>query len=51
MPVNLDSAFEISIKDLLETIVKLTGFESEIRWDTSEPNGQPRRKLDDQRAA
>ena len=46
VPVNLGSAFEISIKDLLELIVKLTGFEGEIRWDTSKPNGQPRRKLD-----
>lgn len=50
VPVNLGSAFEISIKDLLELIVKLTGFEGEIRWDTSRPNGQPRRKLDTRRA-
>jgi GDP-L-fucose synthase len=50
VPVNLGSAFEISIKDLLELIVKLTGFEGEIRWDTSKPNGQPRRKLDTSRA-
>ncbi len=50
IPVNLGSAFEISIKDLLELIVKLTGFEGEIRWDTSKPNGQPRRKLDTTRA-
>jgi GDP-L-fucose synthase len=49
-PVNLGSAFEISIKDLLETIVRLTGFEGEIVWDTSKPNGQPRRKLDVTRA-
>ena len=49
-PINLGSAFEISIKDLLEMIVKLTGFEGEIRWDTSKPNGQPRRKLDTRRA-
>ena len=45
-PVNLGSSFEISIKDLLETIARLTGFEGEIVWDTSKPNGQPRRKLD-----
>ena len=45
-PVNLGSAFEISIKDLLETIARLTGFEGEIVWDTTKPNGQPRRKLD-----
>lgn len=49
-PVNLGSAFEISIKDLTETIARLTGFTGEIRWDTSQPNGQPRRKLDVSRA-
>ena len=45
-PVNLGSAFEISIKDLASIIVRETGFEGEIIWDTSKPNGQPRRKLD-----
>lgn len=45
-PVNLGSSFEISIKELVETIAWLTGFEGEIVWDTSKPNGQPRRKLD-----
>ena len=45
-PVNLGSSFEISIKDLMETIARLTGFEGRIVWDTSQPNGQPRRKLD-----
>lgn len=49
-PVNLGSAFEISIKDLMETLVQLTGFEGKIVWDTSKPNGQPRRKLDISRA-
>ncbi|HMO49547.1 MAG TPA: GDP-L-fucose synthase [Kiritimatiellia bacterium] len=49
-PVNIGSAFEISIKDLTETIARLTGFQGEIRWDTSKPNGQPRRKLDVSRA-
>jgi GDP-L-fucose synthase len=49
-PVNLGSAFEISIKDLLETIARLTGFTGRIIWDTTKPNGQPRRKLDVQRA-
>jgi GDP-L-fucose synthase len=39
-----------SIKDLLETIARLTGFEGRIVWDTSKPNGQPRRKLDVSRA-
>ncbi|MEM7128357.1 MAG: GDP-L-fucose synthase [Chloroflexota bacterium] len=50
LPVNLGSAYEISIKDLMETIATLTGFEGAIEWDTSKPNGQPRRKLDTSRA-
>jgi GDP-L-fucose synthase len=45
-PVNLGSAFEITIKDLIELIAKETGFSGKITWDTSKPNGQPRRKLD-----
>lgn len=49
-PVNLGSAFEISIKELVELIARLTGFEGEIIWDTTKPNGQPRRKLDTSRA-
>lgn len=49
-PVNLGSAFEISIKDLAETIARLTGFQGRLTWDTSKPNGQPRRKLDTGRA-
>jgi GDP-L-fucose synthase len=49
-PVNLGSAFEISIRDLVETIARVTGFKGEIRWDASKPNGQPRRKLDTTRA-
>jgi GDP-L-fucose synthase len=49
-PVNLGSSYEISIRDLVETIARLTGFAGEIRWDTSKPNGQPRRKLDTSRA-
>src|SRR6266480_2220267 len=49
-PVNLGSAFEISIKDLVHLIAKLSRFEGRIRWDTSQPNGQPRRKLDTGRA-
>jgi GDP-L-fucose synthase len=49
-PVNLGSAFEISIKELMETIARLTGFEGNIVWDTSKPDGQPRRKLDTSRA-
>lgn len=49
-PVNLGSASEISIRDLAEMIARLTGYFGEIRWDTSKPNGQPRRKLDTSRA-
>ncbi len=49
-PVNLGSSQEISIRDLMEIIAEVTGFEGEIRWDTNRPNGQPRRKLDTSRA-
>jgi GDP-L-fucose synthase len=49
-PVNLGSGMEISIRDLVETIAKLTGFVGEIEWDRSQPNGQPRRCLDTSRA-
>lgn|SRR5574341_254795 len=45
-PVNLGSGMEISIKDLVHLIVELTGFEGSIEWDTSKPDGQPRRMLD-----
>jgi GDP-L-fucose synthase len=50
-PVNLGTGVETSIRDLAETIADLTGFEGEIVWDTSMPNGQPRRSLDASRAA
>jgi GDP-L-fucose synthase len=49
-PVNLGSAEEISIKNLLETIAELTGFAGEIVWDAEKPDGQPRRSLDTSRA-
>jgi GDP-L-fucose synthase len=49
-PVNLGSAFEISIKELAELIVRLTGFPGKLIWDPTKPNGQPRRKLDTRRA-
>ena len=49
-PVNLGSGFEISIRDLAELIVRLTGFKGKLSWDTSKPNGQPRRCLDISRA-
>lgn len=45
-PVNLGAGFEISIKELVNLIADLTGFEGQIEWDTTKPNGQPRRKLD-----
>jgi GDP-L-fucose synthase len=50
-PVNLGSCHEISIRDLAEKIAALTGFHGRIMWDTSQPNGQPRRRLDVTRAA
>ena len=49
-PVNLGSGMEISIKDLVHTIKRMTGFTGEIIWDTTKPNGQPRRSLDTSRA-
>lgn len=49
-PVNLGSGMEISIKDLAELIARKSGFEGEIVWDTTKPNGQPRRCLDVSRA-
>jgi len=45
-PVNMGTGFEIKIKDLVKLIAELTGFEGEIKWDTSKPDGQPRRCLD-----
>jgi len=49
-PVNLGAGFEISIKDLVILIVKLTGFKGKIVWDATKPDGQPRRMLDTARA-
>lgn len=49
-PVNIGSGDEISIRELVETIVELSGFRGRITWDTTKPNGQPRRKLDTTRA-
>jgi GDP-L-fucose synthase len=49
-PVNMGSGFEISIKDLVEMIVEMTGFEGQLVWQTDKPNGQPRRGLDVSRA-
>lgn len=49
-PVNLGSSSEISIKDLVTLIARLTGFKGEIVWDATKPDGQPRRKLNVERA-
>jgi GDP-L-fucose synthase len=49
-PVNLGSGIEISIKDLVELIARQCGYEGRLVWDTSQPNGQPRRALDTSRA-
>lgn len=49
-PVNLGSAYEITIKDLTEIVARLVGFKGVILWDKEKPNGQPRRKLDVSRA-
>ncbi|HTK45092.1 MAG TPA: NAD-dependent epimerase/dehydratase family protein, partial [Patescibacteria group bacterium] len=49
-PVNLGVGQEITIRDLVDLIVRFTRFEGEIRWDASKPDGQPRRALDTSRA-
>jgi GDP-L-fucose synthase len=49
-PINIGAGFEIKIKDLVRLIAELTGFEGKIRWDTTRPDGQPRRRLDISRA-
>jgi GDP-L-fucose synthase len=49
-PVNVGAGFEISIKELVELLAELTRFRGRIVWDTSKPNGQPRRCLDTSRA-
>jgi GDP-L-fucose synthase len=48
--VNLGSGEEISIRDLAQAVAAATGFRGGITWDTSQPNGQPRRRLDVTRA-
>ncbi len=49
-PVNIGSGFEITVKDLVEKIAIFTGFSGRVRWDSSKPDGQPRRRLDVSRA-
>ncbi|HZI20750.1 MAG TPA: GDP-L-fucose synthase [Pyrinomonadaceae bacterium] len=49
-PVNIGNGREVFIKELVETVARMTGFEGEIRWQPSRPNGQPKRQLDTTRA-
>jgi len=49
-PVNIGSGQEISIHDLVALVAELVGFQGEVRWDTTKPDGQPRRRLDTTRA-
>jgi GDP-L-fucose synthase len=49
-PVNLGAGFEIAIRDLVPLVARLCGFRGEVVWDTTKPNGQPRRMLDTSRA-
>jgi len=49
-PVNIGSGMEITVKELVSVLAKLVGFNGTIHWDTSKPNGQPRRSLDVSRA-
>lgn len=50
-PINLGSDREITIKETAETIARVTGFTGELKWDTTKPDGQPRRRIDPSRAA
>jgi len=50
-PVNLGTNEEMPIRELVDLLVELVGFEGEVRWDTSKPDGQPRRRVDPGRAA
>jgi GDP-L-fucose synthase len=49
-PVNIGAGFEITIRDLVDLIVEVTGYKGDVRWDTTKPDGQPRRMLDTSRA-
>ena len=49
-PVNIGAGFEISIRDIVTLIVRITDYRGAITWDTSKPNGQPRRRIDVSRA-
>jgi len=49
-PVNLGTDHEVTIRETVETIARLTGFTGELRWDPTKPDGQPRRRVDASRA-
>lgn len=49
-PVNLGSGQETTVRELVETIARLSGFKGDVRWDSDKPDGQPRRRLDTSRA-
>jgi GDP-L-fucose synthase len=49
-PINLGSDHEITIRETVETIARLVGFDGELRWDPTKPDGQPRRRVDASRA-
>ncbi|MHC4708251.1 MAG: NAD-dependent epimerase/dehydratase family protein, partial [Planctomycetota bacterium] len=49
-PVNIGAGFEITIAELVQKIAKITGFQGQIHWDSSRPDGQPRRRLDTSKA-
>jgi GDP-L-fucose synthase len=49
-PINLGSSVEVTIRELVEIITKLTGYEGSVTWDRTKPDGQPRRKLNVDRA-
>ncbi|MCJ7740874.1 GDP-L-fucose synthase, partial [Candidatus Microgenomates bacterium] len=49
-PVNLGAGFEISIKELVDLICRLTKYDGQIVWDSTKPDGQPRRMLDTSKA-
>lgn len=49
-PVNIGTGIEINIRDLVDLVVRRSGFQGEVRWDRSKPDGQPRRSLDTSRA-
>ena len=49
-PINLGTNHEVTIRETVETVARLVGFDGELRWDPSKPDGQPRRRVDASRA-